>query len=76
MDLGTNVIRWCETRTGDDVVPTYKGKEILSREETIKAWKAVHIEKKTVVAVSLRMNVSESTLYRSFRRWGLNQPKK
>lgn len=57
-------------------MPTYKGKEILSKEETIKAWKEVHINKKTVVAVSLRMNVSESTIYRSFRRWGLQRDKK
>ncbi len=52
-------------------MPTYKGKEMLSREETIAAWKAMHIDKKTAVAVCLRMNISESTLYRSFRRWNM-----
>lgn len=52
-------------------MPTYKGKEMLSREETIAAWKAMHIDGKTAVAVCLRMNISESTLYRSFRRWNM-----
>lgn len=52
-------------------MPTYKGKESLSREETIEAWKAIHINKKSVVSVCLRMNCSQSALYRSFERWNL-----
>ena len=71
MDLDTNVTHWCGIRTGDDVVQTYKGKESLSREEAIKAWKSIHIDKKTVISVCLRMNCSTSALYRVFERWGL-----
>lgn len=56
-------------------MPTYKGKEMLSREETVKAWKDIHIEGKTAVAVCLRMNISESTLYRAFRRWNMKGTK-
>lgn len=56
-------------------MPTYRGKEILSREETIEAWKAIHIKGKTSVAVCLRLNVSESTLYRAFRRWNMKEAK-
>lgn len=55
---------------------TYKGKEMLSREETVKAWKEMHIEHKTSVAICFKLNISESTLYRSFRRWGLGGTRK
>ncbi len=55
---------------------TYKGKEMLSREETVRAWQEMHIEHKTAVAICLRMNISEATLFRSFRRWGLGKTRK
>lgn len=52
---------------------TYKGKEILSKEETIAAWKDIHIHGKTAVSVCLKLHISESTLFRAFRRWGLHK---
>lgn len=55
---------------------TYKGRVCLSKEETIKGWKYEHIDGLTRVAASLKLNVSEQTLYRMYKRYGLPSPKR
>lgn len=55
---------------------TYLGRSSLSKEETIKGWKYEHIDGLTRVAASLKLNVSEQTLYRMYKRYGLPSPKR
>lgn len=55
---------------------TYKGKACLSKEKTIKAWQYENISGMTRVAVALRMNVSEKTLSRMYKHYGLPSPKR
>lgn len=55
---------------------TYSGKVCLSKEETIRGWKYEHIDGLTRVVAALKLNVSEKTLYRMYKRYGLPSPKR
>lgn len=55
---------------------TYLGKASLSKEETIRGWKYERIDGLTRVAAALKLNVSEQTLYRMYKRYGLPSPKR
>lgn len=55
---------------------TYKGGVCLSKEETIKGWKYERIDGLTRVAAALKLHVSEKTLSRMYRHYGLPSPKR
>lgn len=55
---------------------TYIGRVCLSKEETIKGWKYERINGMTRAAAALKLHVSEQTLYRMYKCYGLPSPKR
>ena len=54
----------------------YRGRACLSKQETMKAWKLEHFRKKSRIAAAQCVNVSEKTLQRMYRLYGLPSPKR
>lgn len=52
---------------------TFKGKEVLSKEQTMQAREMMIKKKMSAVEICMRLHVGEATLYRSFKRWGLTK---
>lgn len=55
---------------------TYSGRVCLSKEETIRGWKYERIDGLTRAAAGLKLHVSEKTLYRMYKHYGLPSPKR
>lgn len=55
---------------------TYLGRTCLSKEETIIGWKYERIDGLPRAVAALKLNVSEKTLYRMYKRYGLPSPKR
>lgn len=55
---------------------TYSGRTCLSKEETIRGWMFERIDGLTRAVAALKLNVSEQTLYRMYKRYGLPSPKR
>lgn len=55
---------------------TYLGRACLSREKTFEAWSMERYGGKTRLAAADHVNVSEKTLYRMYRLYGLPSPKR
>ena len=54
---------------------TYSGRVCLSKEETIKGWKLERIDGLPRAAAALKLHVSEKTLSRMYKRYGVQSPK-
>jgi len=55
---------------------TYLGKASLSKQETITGWKYERIDGLSRTAAALKLHVSEQTLYRMYKHYGLPSPKR